>query len=221
MGSEVFQSTPGGSLVRALLRGLKSGTTLTYEDIQVTSGAAHTRAYGSQSATYRAYGAGYTAYATPTDMIRINGSASKTVAVLNAGLAIQQTTGALQVVDFIKRSAANTGGTSSQATLNPLDSGSAAATATVDVYTAAPAALGAGTTLHTVYNTAAALTAAPTQFALSNGASAFPAGVSAVTLQKPIILRGAAEGLAINWKSAALPGGFTAFYFVDLVEYTE
>lgn len=170
---------------------------------------------GNRSATYAVTGTGYTAYATPTDMLVIKGSASKTIAILAMTLRVNTTTAGLQTVFWIKRSAADTGGTLTNPTPIPYDSANAAATAVVELYTAAPT-LGAAVGTIAYHSAATAvLTGAPGLFLMTNNALQG----NAITLTQPITLRGVAEELAINWNGAALPGGFTAQYDIEWIEF--
>jgi hypothetical protein len=86
---------------------------------------------------------GLVAAATPTDILAIVGSATKTVRITRLEVTATQTTAAIRDILLIKRSAANTGGTSTVQTLVPHDSNNAAATCSVLAYTANPTALGA------------------------------------------------------------------------------
>lgn len=158
------------------------------------------------SDSYFGYGTGYAAYATPTDMLTISGSATKIIRITNALMRIGTTAGALQKLFFVKRTAVNTGGTATQPAASKLDSASVPATAVLNLYSAAPAGLGAGTTISESPVVTTVLTAAPAVFQLI---SAIPQP-GAQTLHTPVTLRGAAESLCLNWAGAALPGGFTA-----------
>lgn len=168
-----------------------------------------TRMSIANGASYVAFGTAYAGYATPTDMMVLKGSASKVVRVSAFIMLIQSTVATLVSVDFVKRTAANTGGTASQPTINKLDSNDAAATAVLDLYSVIPASLGAGATLYRQTALTAVLTSAPTSFNVANGVSG-----SGITLIKPVTLRGVAESFAFNLGGAALPAGFTANYQV-------
>lgn len=96
-----------------------------------------------QKATYSASVIDLVVAATPTDIVTITGSASKTVRITRIAIGGTLTTGAVRDVSLIKRSAANSGGTSATMTAVPHDSNSAGATATVLSYTANPTSLGA------------------------------------------------------------------------------
>lgn len=165
--------------------------------------------------TYVASVPTYTAYATPTDMFTLSGSATKIVIPVYFGIIAVQTTAALQTVYFIKRSALNTGGTSAAATPMPLDSDSAAATAVLRSWTVIPAGLGAavGEISRQTLSIPAA-TSAPTGINLFN----ISAAVTAASLHTGPILRNENECIAFNWNGAALPAGFTGTIYAVWVE---
>lgn len=94
-------------------------------------------------ATYSAAITGLTVAAAPTDIFTITGSATKTIRVTRITFAGSQTTATQRDILLIKRSAANTGGTSTTETNVPHDSTFAAGTATVRAYTVNPTGLGA------------------------------------------------------------------------------
>lgn len=73
-----------------------------------------------------------------TDLFTIIGSGTKTVRIRNMVLYGSQTTGGVVAVSVIKRSTADTGGTSTTGTAIPWSSTDAAATAVVSAYTANP-----------------------------------------------------------------------------------
>lgn len=165
-------------------------------------------------ATYSVAGTGYTAYATPTDLLTIRGSATKKVRIITFSLKITTTAGALQTMYWIKRSTANTGGTSTNPTGVPFDSTDVAATAQVDLYTAAPTL---GTTLAVTFYQSiltTAPTAVPGNFVMSVGA---PNTIDSV--DKPIILNNQNEMMCANWNGVALPAGFTAQYILTWIEF--
>lgn len=164
--------------------------------------------------SYFAFGMDYAAYATPTDMLTIQGSATKIIRINNALMRIGSTGGSLQKLHFIKRTAANTGGTFAAQTAKLLDSGSPAATAVVNLYSVIPAGLGAGVTLAVAPVVTTVLTAAPAIFSMGSHISA----ASAVTTTTPVVLRGASEWLALNWAGVALPGGFLAHWEISWTE---
>lgn len=78
--------------------------------------------------------------ATPQDVFTITGSATRPVTVIGAGISsVQTTTAGVNAWGLVKRSTANTGGTSATLTAVPT-SGAQAATAVVRRYTANPTA---------------------------------------------------------------------------------
>lgn len=161
-------------------------------------------------ATYSATSA--IAFASPllaTDIFTITGSATKTVRVLRLAYSAQQTTAGVDNILVIKRSTANTGGTSASATRVPHDSNDAAATATVLNYTANPTL---GTAVGTVRAARMFIPTAGTDistFVYEYDFGALP--------EKAIVLRGTGEVLAINLNGATISGGtWTCF-----VEWTE
>ena len=103
------------------------------------------------------------------------------------------------VVTFVKQSVADTGGTSTSPTIAPLESSSPAATAAVKAYTAAPTA---GTSVGTIY----AMTLGTGDVAIED----FGRDVRHV---REVILRGAAQTLAVN-----LATGATAKFVVEFTE---
>lgn len=93
-------------------------------------------------ATYSASTVAFAYAASGTDIFTLTGSATKTIRITRIAVTGTQTTGAMRDVLLIKRSAANTGGTSSTLTAVPHDSTSAAATAVARSYTVNPSGLG-------------------------------------------------------------------------------
>lgn len=100
------------------------------------------RTVGAKEATYSVF-ASFTAAASPTDVFTLTGSATKTIRISHVHVSGTNTANTNARYSFIKRSAANTGGTSTTPTIVPFDSTNAAVTAVARRYTANPAALGA------------------------------------------------------------------------------
>lgn len=75
---------------------------------------------------------------TCTDLLRISGSATKTVFVQEIRISATATAGKTLDIRLARRSTANSGGTASQPTVVKHDTDSAAGTAVVDAYTANP-----------------------------------------------------------------------------------
>lgn len=144
----------------------------------------------------------FTVAASTTDFLTLFGSASKTIEILKV-FVIPTNSGAGNYWDhafLIKRTAVNTGGTSAAQVITKLDSTDPTATATPLQYTANPSGLGAGTVIH---QTRISHMPFSYYFVDSNG----PMGIifDSDKFGKPIILRGVAEGLAVNYNGAS-PG---------------
>jgi hypothetical protein len=163
-----------------------------------------------QKATYRATATALVTVASATDVFLINGSASKTVRVTRVAVSGSVATTASYIdISLIKRSTANSAGTSSATAVVPLDSGDAAGTAVVLQYTANPTvgtAVGAVAAVRyfaPITATATVLTPAEFKFGDDNG--------------RTLVLRGVAQGLAVSFNTGpALVGTFDI-----MVEWTE
>lgn len=166
--------------------------------------------FEGQKATYRAAAVGLATAASATDVFIINGSASKTIRVTRVWVGgTIATTAAYVDISLIKRSTANTGGTSSATAVVPLDSAYAAGTAVVLQYTANPTT---GTAVGPIAacRYAAALTGTEAlevnyefKFGDDNGSAC--------------VLRGTAQGLAVSFNT----GPANAGTFDIWVEWTE
>ena len=88
--------------------------------------------------TYSATVAGLALAATATDIFTLTGSATKTIRITKVSFNAIETTAAQIAVVLLRRSTANTLGTSTAQTATSYDSTNAAATATVLAYTANP-----------------------------------------------------------------------------------
>lgn len=145
--------------------------------------------------TYHYVTAEITPVATATDVLTLSGSPSKrAVRIHRVSVQGAATADAAYRVNFIKRTAANTGGTSSNPTPAKADSNDQAATATLALYTANPTGLGSGVAMDSK------LVWLP--------AAATPAAAPAiVTFDGPLVLHGATELLAVNFGGAAVPSG--------------
>lgn len=161
-------------------------------------------------ATYDASSTSFTPAATPTDVFTITGSGTKTVRVTRIRVSGIQTTTGNNAFFLIKRSTANTVGTSASCTAIQRDTNNAAATATVLQYTANP----------TLGNTTGTVRASR----LLNPAAAAVVNSDTIIwdfddLQSgPVILRGTAQVLAVNFAGAALPAGLALLCSVTWTE---
>lgn len=127
---------PGDETIEVIIR---DGTTSNNELAVNADGSIYIRSDGKLST----YSAGFSALvpaASPTDVFTITGSGSATIRVRYLQFSVSTTSGSgvgLNVT-LVKRSTANSGGTSTTAANVPHDSASSAATATVRGYTANP-----------------------------------------------------------------------------------
>jgi hypothetical protein len=177
-----------------------------------------TGAHRSPLSTYSAEGVSYTAYATPTDLFGIRGSATKIIRVLNMRLQVHSTSAAGYQAFFVKRSTANTGGTLTNPTAVKYDSADAAATAVIDLYTAAPTTGDSAGTLRAAESVSAVATVAPAITSLYGITAALVATPNTISFVKPVTLRGVNEALYLNWGGAAIPAGFSAAWAVEWTE---
>lgn len=171
-----------------------------------------TPANPSESPTYRTSIVALVTAASATDFLTITGSATKTVVVkriMCSGIGSTAGTADLQIV---KRSTANTGGTSTTLTGVQLDSNDAAPTAVVRAYTVNPSALGTA-----VGSIGAAKIGLPLA---ATGATMQQLTFDTQTMPrtKPIVLRGVAQTLALNGNAATLAAGAS---LACTVEWTE
>ena len=147
--------------------------------------------------------------ALATDVFTITGSASKTIRVTQVRFSAVQTTASQVGVVLLRRSTADTGGTSTAPTAVSYDTNNAAATATLAAYTANPTT---GTLVGNLYGqrvfVPGAATASDAQ-GLSETFGDFG--------QQPLVLRGVAQQLAINLAGVTVTGGSANI----TVEWTE
>jgi hypothetical protein len=169
-----------------------------WRKVQVgTEGGLSTRHAGTFQATYSA-AFNVAAAAAATDIATITGSATKTLYIQRIIVTGIQTTASLAEVLLIKRSTADTGGTSTGQTAVPHDSADAAASGTVLAYTVNPGAL--GTVVGTFRRAYSPVGGAAS---VVNPIVIFDFGDKG----RAIILRGIAQQLAVNLNGATLTGG--------------
>lgn len=173
--------------------------------------------------TFTVTGIGYTAYATPTDMIGICGSDTRTVVVTNMYMRISTTSAALQTVYWLKRSTPDTGGTFTNPTPMHNDVQDAATgiqTATPFVYTAAPTTGTLVGNFEIDQTTSTVLTGTGGISGLFDIPSPFNTMSNTLTsYQRPIILRSSQSCIYANYNGAALTSGFTSIYYIQWTEY--
>ena len=146
--------------------------------------------------------------ASATDIAILPGSATKTIKVLRVKVQLSSTSTTAQniVAQLLKRSTANSGGTTGTATVVPHDSNNATLTASPLFYTANP--------------TTGALVGAvdtgilSTQNAPTAGTAGYPQNEWVVDYtapgMQPIVLRGVAQGLAVNLGGVSVTATATA-----------
>ncbi len=151
-----------------------------------------------RNSTYVA-SAGVTSAASATDIFNLKGSASRVVTVTSVECNGIATTAGVANLSLIKRSAANSGGTSTAPTVVPTNSGLPAGTAALLAYTANP-------TVGTVVGTVGAKTLG---MPLATGGGAPSALWNFVSDQfnQPVVLNGVAESLSVNGNGVTLPAG--------------
>jgi hypothetical protein len=167
----------------------------------------------STVATYSASATNFVPAASATDVFTITGSATKTIKIIDFGFSSTTTAGSgiALGISFIKRSTANTGGTSVVATNVPYDSNNAAATAVVRHYTANPTL---GTSVGTVRTRRIIVPAAGSNGSGTAGGSEEEFGSRP---GQPIILRGVTQQFCINLNGTSITGPVSAA-FVEWIE---
>lgn len=164
--------------------------------------------------TYRYAGLSFAPVATPTDIIEIIGSATKTVRVKRVKLEGAATAAGNMPASLVRRSAVPTIGSAVRTAITAAkhDSGDAAATAVVSTIGTA--------NFGTVGTTAGIVAAGLLQMsALATGLGVSPLVWDFSTRNdKPLILRGVAESLCINMAGAAIPSGGVIHYEIELEE---
>jgi hypothetical protein len=162
-------------------------------------------------ATFRYVAQDITPVATATDVLVISGSATKIIRVTKVEIVGTATTASIYDHYIIKRTVANTAGTSTNVTAAQADSADDAQTATLKLYTANPSALGTGIAIeaHKTYLSASA----------TPGAAALPSSYEfGVRNDKAIVLRGTSESLAINFNGQAVPTGASLYLGIEWTE---
>lgn len=207
---------------------IKSGASTDQLTIDPTSKAGRVTPYDSsgreisyQSKQTFSIASNFTPAATPTDLVIIEGSATKTVRMLSMRI-MTQTTAAGSVEFFlIKRSTADTTGTFvSAGTPVPHDSNNSASTVNrVGHFTANPGALGTAVgTLNRVQQATPVLKAASWAGITDDSeVEMLPCGWASL-LDQPVTLRGVAQCLAINFNGVALVGGQIHQYAITWIE---
>ncbi len=164
----------------------------------------------SGKSTYAATTGFITPYATPTDILVVNGSTTRTVKIVRITLAATQTTAGINNWFLIKRGTSlDTGGATTALTKVPMSSTDAASTAAVLLYTAAPTI--GGTTL----NVKPTAQLAPAVTSLDQAEwILFDENYTGT----PLILNNNTESVAINFAGVAVPAGLSVSFNVTYTE---
>lgn len=203
---------------------IKSGATSDQWTIDATSKAGRVTLYDATGRaianhTKQTFGvsATFTPVATPTELVYITGSATKTVYVLSMKISTTNTAAGSQHFRLFLRTTANSGGTFVGSTVVPFDSANDSATATVGHYTANPTT-GTGTRINS--RVVASTVLVPGNFAgVRENADVEMVPTQEVTqLAQLVTLRGVAQGLAINFNGIALESGQVHTYSIVWIE---
>ena len=171
-------------------------------------------AFGSNNTTptytYQAFD--IAPHALATDLVQLIGSATKTIKITR--IQISADASSVGEIDFYiyKRSALNTGGTSTHPTPLKYDSTNSNSTATLNVYSANPSALGAGILFY------------GTQYIIpGTGGNTWLANVPVIVdygtrNTQPIILRNANESIAISLNGQTIPSGMGMYVNIEWTE---
>lgn len=168
--------------------------------------------------TYSAGFTGLVPVASATDVVCLAGSATKTVKVTK--IVLGGTAGTLVTLPVLltKKATADSGGTAASTTANPantitpLDSQFPTATAVPISYTANPTINAAGTIL-----AARTLTLPVTSAGVASIPTVWDYGAGNSNLLSPIVLRGVAQQICLNFSGISVSSGLLAGY----LEWTE
>lgn len=155
----------------------------------------------NEKASFMAASSGLIPAAAATDIFTITGKAGRAIKINQIQISGIATSAAAVPISIVKRSTANTGGTLTAVTAVGMDSanGGSAAGATVQAYTANPAALGASLG---ILSTARMILSTPSA---SVGTAPIVFAFERMYMKMPI-LRDATESLCINYGGATAAG---------------
>jgi hypothetical protein len=164
-------------------------------------------------ATYCASITGLASAASATDIFTITGSATKVVRVNRIRVSATQNTVGYTDILLVKRSTANTVGTSTAPTIVSNDSNNPAGTAVVRAYTANPTL---GTAVGTMRSNKILINT-PVPSNAQTAGTQWPVDWTFGELGQSIVLRGVAQVLAVNLNGVTLAGSS----FDIAIEFTE
>lgn len=141
--------------------------------------------------------------ATPTDIFTLKGSATKTICVKRIIIGgIAGTAGHLKIA-LLRRTAANTAGTSSAVTFIKRSTTTPAATAVGTLYTANPSGVGTGAIIRAGRVFLPLVTAV---------------GMGPLVFEGPFYLRGTSEWLAVNGQGDTVPASGVLDFNIEFTE---
>jgi hypothetical protein len=207
---------------------IKSGASSDFLSVDATSKAARVTLYdatgrelSSQNKLTFGISSSFTPAATPSDLVIIEGSATKTIRIISMAIGTTNTAAGSQEFRLIKRSAADTTGTFvSAGTPVPFDSNNAASTVNrVGHFTANPGALGTAVGTINMVRVASPAAIPATWAGVRELADVeLIPWASWSLMDQPITLRGVAQTLAINFNGVALVAGQTHTYRIVWIE---
>lgn len=153
----------------------------------------------------------HTPAATATDVLTLRGSSTKRVEVKRIKVIGTATAASMLDLYITKRTAANTGGTSTVPTISPRDSINPTASSAGALYSVNPTALGAGVGIEgTILYMASSVT-------ITNGSQEFEVEFGKNGTQN-LILNGTTQLVAINFNGQTQPAGAKFYYMIEWVE---
>jgi len=161
--------------------------------------------------TYAYRAADITPVATATDVLAIVGAAGKCIRITKIGISGSATAAALLDIYITKRTASNTGGTSTSPIATKYDSLDPTASATLMLYTANASALGSGTGLEgdKIF--------LPAQATPASEPSHWMVDYTGIEAKCPM-LRNANESISINLAGQTLPVGTSLYLYIEWTE---
>lgn len=197
-----------------------SALAASYTDVAITNGAAYPNRKVARVAEsgYRYAGTAFSMVATPTAVIVIKGSATKTVAIKKICLSGGATAYGSMPFTIVRRSSAGTLNTAvlTAVTAGKLATANAAASAVVSTV---------GTANYQTLGTAVATMGAGRLSMVALGSAATSSGGAPLCwdfsdpLNQPLILSGASEYLTIDGNGSAIPSGGVLDYEIETAEY--
>ncbi|MGJ0393052.1 MAG: hypothetical protein ACR650_09880 [Methylocystis sp.] len=166
---------------------------------------------GAERPTYRYSGLALTPVATPTDVIQIQGSATKTIRITRIRLTGVATAQGNMPVQIVRRSTAGTAGSAvlTAVTATKLDATDPAATAVVSTV---------GTANFTTLGTSAGVVATDRINMAAAGTGAAPPALVFDFSAAPLRLRGVSDWIGINLNGAAVPSGGVIDWTIEAAE---